>query len=80
MPITRTFLTLMGIVYLYLARWCSLMPERTSRIVDQLITSWLSHLFTHVHLVFFRSVGFSLWRHSTNDTTTRCGNSSRSTS
>ena len=33
MTITRTFLTLIGIVYLYLAVWCSLMPERTSRLV-----------------------------------------------
>lgn len=31
--IPRIFLTLIGIVYLYLAVWCSLMPERTSRLV-----------------------------------------------
>jgi hypothetical protein len=30
---SRIFLTILGVVYLSLAAWCSLMPERTSRLV-----------------------------------------------
>jgi hypothetical protein len=33
MMTSRIFLALIGLIYLYLAVWCSLMPERTSRLV-----------------------------------------------
>lgn len=33
MLITRVFLTLIGVIYVYLAAWCSLMPSQTSQLV-----------------------------------------------
>lgn len=33
MLMTRIFLALVGLVYLYLAAWCSLMPTQTSQLV-----------------------------------------------